>query len=147
MLGTDHDMKVSSPTAVNHKGQDVKHSGVCGQCHSIHNATIESNLWAREPAKVASMVEKMCLSCHAKGKVAKDKIPPALRHPDHITVWSNKVREKRLIDNPIPDIPVFDNNGKRAHIGLITCVSCHDPHQWQPGKNESGNGKNKKVMQ
>ena len=140
VLGTDHDMAVSQPKSVNHKGQDVKHSGVCGQCHSVHNATMKSNLWAREPAKVASAVEQMCLSCHDKGKVAKDKVPPALRHPEDITVWSNGVREKRLTDHPIPDIPVFDKNGKRAHVGVITCLSCHDPHQWQPGKNKPGNG-------
>lgn len=141
VLGTDHDMNVSQPKSVNHKGQDVKHSGVCGQCHSVHNTTMESNLWAREPAKVASAVEQMCLSCHDKGKVAEDKVPPALRHPEEITVWSNGVREKRLTDHPIPDIPVFDKNGKRAHVGVITCLSCHDPHQWQPGKNKPGNGK------
>lgn len=141
VFGTDHDMALSHPETKNQKGQDVKHSGTCGQCHSVHNATMDINLWAREPAKVASAVEQMCLSCHAKDQVAENKVPPALRHPDHISVWSNAVREKRLTDNPLPDIPVFNKKGKRAHVGLITCLSCHDPHQWQPGKAKAGDGK------
>ena len=86
VLGTEHDLSISDSKAINLHGQDVTHSGVCGQCHSVHNATMETGLWAREPAKVVSDVEKMCLSCHANGKVAEDKIPPKLQHPDHITV-------------------------------------------------------------
>lgn len=141
VLGTDHDLSVNGSDAVNHKGQDVAHSGVCGQCHSVHNATMKTGLWAREPAEVSHEIEKMCLSCHANGKVAEDKIPPQLRHPDHITVWSNKVREKRIINKPLPDIPVFDEDGQQAHVGLITCLSCHDPHKWQPGQTKPGKGK------
>ena len=142
VLGTDHDLSISKPEAVNQKGQNVEHSGVCGQCHSVHNATMKAGLWAREPARVASEVEKMCLSCHARGKIAEGKVPPQLQHPDHVTVWSNKVREKRITDKPLPDIPVFDENGNRAHVGLITCLSCHDPHQWQSGVMRPGDGKN-----
>ena len=142
LLGTDHDMTVSHANSKNHKGQDVSHSGVCGQCHSVHDATMESSLWAREPAKVSSTVEKMCLSCHDKGQVAKDKVPPVLRHPENIAVWSNSVREKRLTADSLPDIPVFDEDGKRAHVGVINCLSCHDPHQWQPGIKKAGTGKN-----
>jgi predicted CXXCH cytochrome family protein len=141
VLGTDHDLSISDSKVINKHGQDVAHSGVCGQCHSVHNATMETGLWAREPAKIASNVEKMCLSCHASGKVAEDKIPPRLQHPDHITAWSNQVREKRITDNPLPDIPVFDEKGERAHVGIITCLSCHDPHQWQPESKKSGDGK------
>ena len=73
---------------------------------------------------------------------AENKVPPKLQHPDHVTVWSNAVREKRITDNPLPDIPVFDKEGRRAHVGLITCLSCHDPHQWKPGKREAGDNKN-----
>ena len=143
VLGTDHDMSVTNPKVVNQHGADVKHSGVCGQCHSVHNAKMAINLWAREPAKVTSNVEKMCLSCHAKGQAAENKVPPKLQHPDHILVWSNKVREKRITGNHLPNIPVFDKNGKRTHVGLISCLSCHDPHQWQPERNKQGDGKKK----
>jgi len=142
ILGTDHDMSVTNPKTVNQQGQDVKHSGVCGQCHTPHNATMDINLWAREPANVASAVEKMCLSCHSKGKAAENKVPPKLQHPDHVTVWSNNVRKKRLTGNRLPNIPVFDEKGKSAHVGLISCLSCHDPHQWQPENNKPGSGKN-----
>ena len=141
VLGTDHDMAVSQPKSVDHKGKDVQHTGICGQCHSVHNATMQANLWARDPAKVTSVVEQMCLSCHDKGKIAKEKVPPALRHPESITVWSNEVREKRLTEKAIPNIPVYDKDGKRAHVGVITCLSCHDPHQWQPDNNKPGDGK------
>ena len=141
VLGTDHDMSVTNSKAVNQHGDDVKHSGVCGQCHSVHNAKMETNLWAREPAKVASTIEKMCLSCHAKGQAGQSKIPPKLQHPDHVLVWSNNIRKKRITKNVLPDIPVFDKSGKRAHVGIITCLSCHDPHQWQPGSKKPGDGK------
>lgn len=143
VLGTDHDLSVTNPESVNQHGENVKHTGVCGQCHSVHNAKMELNLWAREPAKVSSAVEKMCLSCHAKGQTAENKIPPKLQHPDHVLVWSNEVREKRITNNPLPNIPVFNENGKRAHVGLISCLSCHDPHQWEPELHMQGDGKKK----
>ena len=141
ILGTDHDLSVTNPKALNQHGADVKHSGICGQCHSAHNAKMELNLWAREPANVSSAVEKMCLSCHAKDKAAKDKVPSKLQHPDHVLVWSNEVRKKRITNNQLPNIPVYDENGKSAHVGLISCLSCHDPHQWKPEKNKAGDGK------
>lgn len=142
VLGTDHDMSVTNPETRNVHGNNVEHSGVCGQCHTPHNATMENNLWARDPAKVSSAVEKMCLSCHAKGKVAENKIPDKLQHPDHVLVWSNKVRKKRLLKDHLPEIPVFNEKGKHARVGLITCLSCHNPHQWLPEKNKKGKGKN-----
>ncbi len=142
VIGSDHDMSVVNPAAVNHQGQDVAHSGVCGQCHSVHNATLAINLWAREPDKSISIVDQMCLSCHQKGKVAKDKVPPELQHPDHIKVWSNQIHEKRITGNSIPDIPVFNKEGRRVHVGLISCLSCHDPHQWQAGKGKVSSRKN-----
>ncbi len=141
VVGTDHDLSVSNPEAVNQKGENVKHSGVCGQCHSVHNATMDLNLWAREPANVTSAVEKMCLSCHAKGKAADSKVPTKLQHPDHVLVWSNEVRKKRITGNHLPNIPVFGKNGRRAHVGLISCLSCHNPHQWKAETNKPGDGK------
>lgn len=142
VLGTDHDMSVLHTDTKNHQGQNVAHSGVCGQCHSVHNAVLDVDLWAREPAQAIAMAEKMCLSCHQKNQVAENKVPLQLRHPDKITVWSNKVREKRITQHPIPEIPVFDKDGRRTHVGIITCLSCHDPHQWQPGSNKPGIRKN-----
>lgn len=133
VIGTDHDMSVTSPDAVNHQGKTVAHSGVCGQCHSVHNALIKENLWAREPAKAVSMAEKMCLGCHQKNQAAERKVPLQLTHPEDVAVWSGSVRKKRITDNPIPEIPVFDSDGKRSHVGVITCLSCHDPHKWKPG--------------
>lgn len=139
--GTDHDMRVTANTAHNAAGQSVQQSGVCGQCHAIHNPQMPVSLWARKPGEGEDLKEQQCRSCHQEGGVASNKVPSALHHPHKVMVWSTATRQLRYT-YPLPDIPVFAKDGTKAHTGFLSCPSCHNPHQWDPRKAVAGPGKN-----
>ncbi len=140
ILKTDHDMRVTAPQARNQKGQTIAQAGVCGQCHNVHTPIIPQRLWARNPGPGEDVMESMCRSCHQTGNIAENKIPPKKTHPKR-TVPSNK---GRMFGGRAGNIlaPVFDANGKHTEAGLITCPTCHNPHQWNPAKAVGGVGRN-----
>ncbi len=140
VLKTDHDMRVTAAEARNKKDQTVEQSGVCGQCHNVHTPVIAQRLWAREPGPGEDVMESMCRSCHQQAGIAEAKIPPQKTHPKR-TVSSNM---GRMFGRRTANIlaPVFDANGKHVDAGLISCPTCHDPHQWDPARAVKGTGKN-----
>jgi hypothetical protein len=48
----------------------------------------------------------------------------------------------RLKDKRKVKTPLFDLDGKSAEAGVISCPTCHDPHQWNANKTGKGSGKN-----
>lgn len=140
--GTDHDMRVTGKSSINQQGQNVEQSGFCGQCHTMHNSVMNSNLWAQIPGKGADVKTQQCSGCHSDRGIAKNKTPDHLEHPEKVVAWSNDSRHIYHKDKKIPDIPVYDQTGEKQHRGQITCASCHNPHQWSPGNAKAGTGKN-----
>ena len=139
--GTDHDLAVTAPRARNKSGQTVAESGVCGQCHAVHNAETGVRLWARPPGAAPDRMEGLCRSCHVKNGVARAKVPPESRHPGEVSIWSSAVRAG-FRPSPGADILVYDKGGQRRRTGVLTCTSCHDPHQWSARARVAGPGKN-----
>jgi len=141
--GTDHDLTVVAPKAVNTKGQTAAQSGVCGQCHGVHNAVSDLRLWVRTPGTGADAGEKLCRSCHAAGQVAAAKVPGEKqgRHPGKVTAWSPQLRA-RFNPKGAAGINVYGADGHPAATGVITCASCHNPHQWSAHQAAEGPGKN-----
>ena len=140
--GTDHDLNITAPEAVNLLGQTAKESGQCGVCHLVHNSPNKIKLWARSYGVVPrneDIVNALCNSCHSKGKSAETKIPLIASHP-----------EKRLINNimhsdrdAIDFAPIYDKvTGEETNTGNISCPSCHNAHQWNPLIEARGNNKN-----
>lgn len=142
ILDTDHDLNVTAPQATNSKGQTVRQSGVCGQCHSVHNAETAIRLWARSGGEGLGpdVMANLCLSCHDDDAVAKAKVPEEYTHPDRL-VPSNRGRLRSgAPDGLLP--PVFSNKGKSQDAGAISCPTCHNPHQWQANRPTKGSGRN-----
>jgi len=137
---TEHDLAVTAPEARNGAGQTVAHSGVCGQCHSVHNAPMALRLWTRKPGGGEDAMETLCRSCHDQGEVAHAKVPAKLTHPKRLVpANAGRLREgATAASNP----PVFDVEGKKVPVGHINCITCHDPHQWDPHQAQPGPGKN-----
>jgi cytochrome c553 len=82
-------------------------------------------------------MEMMCTSCHSKTGPAMDKVPLIASHPETaliVNVATHKQgRNKHL--------PLFDIiTGEKLPAGNISCPSCHDVHQWNPGLNAKGDG-------
>jgi len=143
VIKTDHDLSVTAPDARNNHEQTVAHSGVCGQCHAVHNAQTEQPLWARtliNEDDESDPVSALCISCHNKTEHALAQLPEKYLHPESVQVWSNSLRPAS--QGKLTKLPVFDKTQQTSDVGNITCVSCHDPHQWRPGIAKQGSGKN-----
>lgn len=142
VIGTDHDLSITAPSSVNRNGQKVAESGICGQCHVPHSIADSPLLWARYWGDEAiNTAEKRCRTCHSKGEIADRKVPAAAWHPDTVQVLSSPLRSA-LLGRSVPDLPVYNKAGKKEEIGLITCSTCHNPHQWDPASATKGSGKN-----
>ncbi|MBI5417196.1 right-handed parallel beta-helix repeat-containing protein, partial [Candidatus Poribacteria bacterium] len=134
IVGTKHDMNLSSPTEKNVMGETVAESGSCGQCHLTHNA-LEVKLWSKVPGRAddpRDLLSALCKSCHAKGQVSEKKEIKGFNHPINIT---------QLEAGLTTSLPLYDEMGKKKIDGKITCVTCHDPHRWVPGVDKGGPGK------
>ncbi|MDH5444222.1 MAG: hypothetical protein OEY52_01625 [Gammaproteobacteria bacterium] len=143
ILKTEHNLNITHQKSTNLLGQAPHRSGVCGACHSVHQAQTSIGLWARKPFKDNQIKNSLCLSCHNKAGLASNKVPPYFTHPEQVLALSERLR--RFIGSKIlPYIPVFSEQGHSESMGEITCTSCHDPHRWTarskmaPGKNTEG---------
>ena len=145
LVGTDHDLFVTAPSAKNQLGQTVTQSGQCGVCHAAHNSPKDRLLWAQAYGPVEEdqhTMNSLCTSCHSKGAVAEDKIPPVATHPkgeliNNILTFNNQ---------PTGYIKIFDDHWKEGHAGDLSCSSCHSFYQWDhrtrkpgPGRKVDGN--------
>lgn len=141
LVGTDHDLFVTAPTAKNLADQTVKESGQCGVCHAAHNSPNKLKLFAREYGPVAENQHPMnalCTSCHSKDGSAKEKIPPVAIHPEgqlisNIMSFNNQGKGY---------LPIFDGNGKEVNVGDLSCSSCHSFYMWDHRSREKGPHKN-----
>jgi predicted CXXCH cytochrome family protein len=145
--GTDHDLRVTAPEGVNVRGEVVAESGVCQQCHSVHNAQQEVRLWARDIGEGQDLNERMCRGCHDEGHLAEAKIPVMKNHPAYVEA---QIIQRRARRGPVRGFtPLFDKEGKVANTGVISCPTCHNPHRWDalgmeegPGENVEGSARN-----
>lgn len=137
--GTDHDLNVTAPDAKNLIGQPVKESGTCGACHLVHNAPNKLKLWARPYGTIAQsedVINSLCKSCHSKGNISENKIPPIATHPEERLINNVMRSNKESLDYA----PIYDRRtGKETSVGNISCPTCHNAHQWSPLLKEKGN--------
>lgn len=140
VIGTDHDLSVTASNAINTRKQTVKQSGVCGQCHSVHNASLPQRLWVQNLGNGKHNTEKLCTGCHSRNGIASKKVPLELTHPPRILSASEGRLRQSDSNRVMP--PLFAAGGKTAEAGVISCPTCHNPHQWDAGKSEKGSGKN-----
>jgi predicted CXXCH cytochrome family protein len=133
--GTDHDLTITAPQAKNIRGETADQSGVCGVCHTVHNAMYKHRLWNRELGPGSDGMSELCKSCHYDGRPAEKKQSGKHSHP----VGKNIIGATK--DLPVP-FPTFDDNLHKVAQGRVLCGSCHDPHQWDATKGVPGPGKN-----
>ncbi|MBU1233211.1 MAG: hypothetical protein KKD01_06060 [Proteobacteria bacterium] len=122
---TDHDLLAAGSKSMNSQGQSPLESGTCGVCHLIHMAD-NKKLWAidsknrsRQPA------EAVCLACHNTDGTAGTKVLGKRSHPVNIDP------NRRGITTTLP---LYDKKGQKNEAGVVTCLTCHNPHQWDPAK-------------
>ncbi|MBI5893745.1 MAG: cytochrome c3 family protein [Deltaproteobacteria bacterium] len=140
VFNTEHDMRVAAKDAKNFKGQTIGQSGVCGQCHFVHNSKEETLLWARELGTGQDKMEMLCRSCHSDNRIAGDKQPVKFIHPSDVVIVSPAAKSKDAKKGGY--FPLYSQDGKKKETGYITCPTCHNPHQWSAIKQDYGPGKN-----
>ncbi|MGA1844620.1 MAG: cytochrome c3 family protein, partial [bacterium] len=132
MAGTDHDLSITAPQAVNIVGKNISDAGICSPCHIPHNAG-DAKLWARgtEQRHGGDVISPLCTSCHEQGKPATAKSTGRFSHP--VGRGLERIGGKT-------DLPLFDRRGERSGNGYVACATCHDPHTWDPSGASSGPG-------
>jgi predicted CXXCH cytochrome family protein len=114
VVGTPHDLSRTAPNEKNLWGQTVKESGPCGACHLVHNSPNELKLWARPYGPVEKHENQMialCTSCHAKGRVAANKVQEIANHPEG-TLTSNEQGFIRVVyDSTVLEEPCTTRGG------------------------------------
>ncbi len=144
VVGTDHDLRVTAPAAVNRDGRNAEASGVCGACHAVHRATEARALWNRDFGEGRDEGSRACTGCHRAGNDLEARVPP--RADAHLTDVPGRGLVSRLFTvartgNVGPGgIPVYAEDGSRADSGYLSCVSCHDVHRWEATATNSGSG-------
>jgi predicted CXXCH cytochrome family protein len=141
LIGTDHDLFVTAPSAKNLLNQTVTESGQCGVCHAVHNSPEKLLIWAQSLGPVDENQHPMngvCTCCHSKGGIAENKIPPVTTHPagqliNNIMTYNGE---------GLGYIKIFDSNWKEVHVGDLSCSSCHSFYRWDHRLGQQGPGKN-----
>jgi predicted CXXCH cytochrome family protein len=109
VLGSPHDLRLSSPQAMNTRGQNAMVSGPCGACHRIHG-------WARQVLQTDRPHSAACLECHELGGPGSTHRPYVDAHPVGVPVPGD-------VNIPLPLDPASR---------VIGCLTCHDPHIPRP---------------
>lgn len=124
---SDHDMRLLAPEQKNSLNQTVQESGVCSPCHIIHNGP-QKKMWARELPEIGGshIITRECLSCHSSAKLAEKKSIVNYSHPIDLSLVEKEITTANL--------PLYSLSGESGNStnNLMTCSTCHDPHQWKP---------------
>ena len=133
---TDHDLTITAPFSKNIIDQTPAEAGTCGVCHLVHNGKNQIKLWAQDFGGGDSLMDTMCTTCHSEKGSAKNKIPLISTHP-----ISKVVNLGHNIKGRPNYFPLFDGiSGQPVIVGEISCPSCHNAHQWNPGSPAKGKG-------
>ncbi|MBI4843236.1 MAG: cytochrome c3 family protein [Nitrospirae bacterium] len=121
LVYSDHNLEVTAPEEKNIQGVNTRSSGPCGACHLPHNAS-SYRLWARNLPK-ENIAGELCISCHKNEGPAKDKQLGNYFHPVNVSLEKFKISTA---------LPLFDEKGNKTQDGKLVCMTCHDPHVWNP---------------
>jgi predicted CXXCH cytochrome family protein len=145
VVGTDHDLRVTSAEAVNLDGSSTDESGVCGACHSVHGARHQPYLWNREEGSGEDPQSRYCRGCHDEGAMDEAKVPARLEA--HLVSYPGKGMISRLFTRRqtgtfggSSSLALYDAKGEEESRGYISCSTCHDPHRWEAETSRSGTG-------
>jgi len=135
IVGTDHDLRMTAKNSENQQEEKPLHSGVCGSCHSLHrgeakqpflSSVIHLKKQERDTSAPHFKRDELCLNCHQKEGLGKDKAILHYGHP-----YQDMVLRSDEIIMPLVAI----NNEEIEPMGAIACITCHEPHSWKLLKN------------
>jgi predicted CXXCH cytochrome family protein len=133
VVGSDHDLRITAKDKVNRYKELPHKTGVCSSCHSMHRGENEqphlfSAKWINsvdvdKDAHQSDLTkDKLCLNCHQKEGIGKDKI----------VKWFNHPHEDMVLRSDKTVMPLLGKEEKIKKMGQIACITCHEPHFWDP---------------
>jgi predicted CXXCH cytochrome family protein len=122
LINSDHNMEITAPEEKNFQGFSARASGPCGACHIPHNAA-EKHIWAKPLSGYKDFVTQLCTGCHNKEGAAKAKVIEGNYHPVDVDLRKFNITTT---------LPLFNREGDEIPDGRIVCITCHDPHIWDP---------------
>ncbi|NOQ64438.1 MAG: NHL domain/cytochrome c family protein, partial [Methyloprofundus sp.] len=90
VIGTDHDLRVTAKESQNQQEETPLHSGACGACHTLHkgsaalpflSSVIGLDKQQRDETAPHLKRDELCLNCHQKEGLAKEKSIVDYGHP------------------------------------------------------------------
>ncbi|OQK18231.1 hypothetical protein AU255_10470 [Methyloprofundus sedimenti] len=132
LIGTDHDLRVSADETQNQQEETALQSGACGACHTLHrgeakspflSSVINTKVQARDKTAPGFRIDEMCMNCHQKDSIGKEKPIAFYGHPYQDMVLRSDEKVMPLVET---------NHEKISELGAIACITCHDPHSWKP---------------
>jgi len=139
VAGTDHDLRITAKDHENRLNKKTEESGVCGSCHSLHQGDKQTGfLYAGEYKKYKGKEkllqrDQICLNCHREKGVAEKAEVKLFSHPV----------EDMVLRSDAKVMPLINAQNEIEEFGSIACMTCHDPHRWQP---EHGSKKKEEVV-
>ena len=82
------------------------------------------------------MATQMCIGCHNQKGAAKAKLIGAHYHPVEVTL-----QNLNLPGAGLKELPLYGAGGERSNEGKMACMTCHEPHIWNPKKTQVSKGK------
>ncbi len=112
ILNSKHDLYKPSNSA--NKKEVLSETNICKRCHSVHNVDNRFLLIRK------TIEDNVCLGCHNKNGVAKEKLVGENSHPVDVPVFEKDI---------ITDLPLYYNNSKKPEKGFLKCYTCHNFHK------------------
>ncbi len=101
--------------------EKIQKPDLCGNCHAVHSSGESSFIWGKKIIAETGThsVMDLCTNCHDKEGLASEAEITDHSHPVNISLSGKGLS---------PTLPLFNEYGKKAADGIMTCYTCHDPH-------------------
>jgi predicted CXXCH cytochrome family protein len=129
LITSDHNLEVTAPDEKNLQELTAGATGPCGACHIPHNAS-GKRLWAKPLSAEKDFTSQLCAGCHNPNGAAKEKLTGNNSHPVEVVLKNSNTE---LISGQFAEkLPLYDMFGDQMVNGKVVCVTCHEPHTWDP---------------
>ncbi len=137
IVNTPHDMRQHKQPVQKAISSEAGSQGICGFCHDMHGAGRKHFLWAAPfgasvPQQWSGAAERTdlctsgyCTGCHGDKNISSQELPEFGTHP------------AAYAPRPLSGLPAGHS---RSNACMIVCSTCHNPHQWAPGKHFNATG-------
>jgi predicted CXXCH cytochrome family protein len=128
VITSDHNLQITAPEEKNLKGFTAGISGPCSACHIPHNAG-GLRLWSKQLSGDKDFLSQLCTGCHAPNRAAPAKLIGPNDHPVNVSFQKLDAAAAQRV---AAELPLYGGGGNKTPAKKIACLTCHEPHTWEP---------------